>query len=863
MDQLSQEEQADVKKMSSERIRLVLARDGADVDELTKADRAQLLDMMAHHMLNGGNDEGANAAPEDRHLQLLERQIQLQEAELRFRQEQAERERLERATKDAVEHQWRQRQFELEREKQKSEAVRQQSLAARIKFYGDALKLSTVKMTDEPGDLPHFFTSLENVFDMYEVPSDLRAKLTIPLLTTKAKTLLARLPIEKMSDFSELRKFLLSEFRLTSEQYRERFLNAKRKHGETFTLLCSRLRSLFLYYLTSRKVGKDFDKLVSLMVADRLKEEMPTACLKHVLGIKTAGDCLSCDKLAEAADVYMHSHLASGVPRIVAGQSGHGTNSVEVRQTSSSSVSQPGMVGGFGRGRGSASTGKACYQCGSRDHLVSFHKRNPISTSGVMRSGQRATGLSSAHVNRCVVQHVADDFVNRPVHVLPGYRIDLDNDTRELIHDLKQYSVDSDAVETIEGDVNHVDDSAVSENVDDDEDDDEWIYAVDPLSIAYDHVNLCMNARNVNCSVDNDRTCFLVHLSKMRYRDIAIQEIGYSHIGLEDTGAEVCIVRGDLIRGLDVPRLGKIRLRGIVGDCVVADLVQLNIKPASTSNADVNSVEYSQNIGPFIQVVFAVCDNMVDGQDIISTADAVEKLNKLCDYNVQLVVAKTDDDEVRDSDVTSLAVVDDLVAVAPHTSGSSDSNDSTKVNETELEQGGETEGCADVETLQHEQMTDSSLQTWWKLARQKKGNFFVKNKLLFHREKILGHNVEQLCLPDSRVAPVLKLGHDAHFSGHYAYKTTMNKIRLSFYFPDMIQKIKDYCTSCHDCQMRARELGKNRTPITPIPRNEIPFAHLWWDCIGPLLDPTECKGRPNYCLIIIIVYYARRQQNIT
>lgn len=106
MDQLSQEEQADVKKMSSERIRLVLARDGADVDELTKADRAQLLDMMAHHMLNGGNDESANAAPEDRHLQLLERQIQLQEAELRFRQEQTERERLERATKDA---EWRQR----------------------------------------------------------------------------------------------------------------------------------------------------------------------------------------------------------------------------------------------------------------------------------------------------------------------------------------------------------------------------------------------------------------------------------------------------------------------------------------------------------------------------------------------------------------------------------------------------------------------------------------------------------------------------------------------------------------------------------------------------------------------------------
>ena len=97
---------------------------------------------------------------------------------------------------------------------------------------------------------------------------------------------------------------------------------------------------------------------------------------------------------------------------------------------------------------------------------------------------------------------------------------------------------------------------------------------------------------------------------------------------------------------------------------------------------------------------------------------------------------------------------------------------------------------------------------------------------------------------------VLKLGHDAHFSGHYAFKTTMKRIRLSFYFPNMTRKIKDYCASCHDCQLRARELVKDRTPITPIPRNEMPFSHLCWDCIGHLLDPNDCKGRPNYCLII-------------
>ena len=52
MELLSQEEQADLKKMASDRIRLVLAPEGADLDELAKAERNQLLEMMAVRLLN-------------------------------------------------------------------------------------------------------------------------------------------------------------------------------------------------------------------------------------------------------------------------------------------------------------------------------------------------------------------------------------------------------------------------------------------------------------------------------------------------------------------------------------------------------------------------------------------------------------------------------------------------------------------------------------------------------------------------------------------------------------------------------------------------------------------------------------------
>jgi len=86
MEHLNPEAQADIKKMSSDRIRLVLAREGADLDELAKAERGTLLNMVADLVLNPnpkGEESTDVAESDDRHL--LEREIKLQEAELQFR----------------------------------------------------------------------------------------------------------------------------------------------------------------------------------------------------------------------------------------------------------------------------------------------------------------------------------------------------------------------------------------------------------------------------------------------------------------------------------------------------------------------------------------------------------------------------------------------------------------------------------------------------------------------------------------------------------------------------------------------------------------------------------------------------------
>jgi hypothetical protein len=170
------------------------------------------------------------------------------------------------------------------------------------------------------------------LFTSFAVPDDIRSKLLLPLVSNRAKLLLSRLSTEQLADYSKVRDFLLAEFKLTSSQYRDRFQNARKQSSETFTLFSSKIKSLFTYYLKSRHVDDDFKALVDLIVADRLKQELPSECLKHILSME--GDTtLSCDKIASAADIFMSTHFANGDPKGISrsGMAMHGNGGPSFR----------------------------------------------------------------------------------------------------------------------------------------------------------------------------------------------------------------------------------------------------------------------------------------------------------------------------------------------------------------------------------------------------------------------------------------------------------------------------------------------------------------------------------------------------
>jgi len=72
--------------------------------------------------------------------------------------------------------------------------------------------------------------------------------------------------------------------------------------------------------------------------------------------------------------------------------------------------------------------------------------------------------------------------------------------------------------------------------------------------------------------------------------------------------------------------------------------------------------------------------------------------------------------------------------------------------------------------LSNEQMADTTLATCWKMAKEGKGGFVILNDVLYHKDKVEGQLVSQLCLPQSKRVKVLKLAHDTVFGGHMGEK---------------------------------------------------------------------------------------------
>ena len=185
------------------------------------------------------------------------------------------------------------------------------TLAGRTKRFGDTLRLVLPMMPVDVGQIPQYFENVEHIFDIYDVPADLRSKLMLPHLSDRAKSLICRLSAESLDDYTEMKRFLLGEFKLTAMEYKARFDKAIKRNDETHILFASRLHNELRYYLSSRNVDS-FDKLCNLLVSDKLKSCLDLGTLRYVLSLE-GENCFEPERIARLADTYVNYHMGPTV----------------------------------------------------------------------------------------------------------------------------------------------------------------------------------------------------------------------------------------------------------------------------------------------------------------------------------------------------------------------------------------------------------------------------------------------------------------------------------------------------------------------------------------------------------------------
>ena len=294
--------------MSSERIQGRLMRAGLDEEEIYAMDRETLLTTMAEVMYLGANItvETAEIKPaqaNDAEVRLKELQFQ---RDMQERQFQLQRDMLKRQFQMQMEMLEKQMEMQkrLHDSQQQPRAQREENIIAKTKRYGQAIQyaLGLHKMPQEAGELPAYFNCVDNIWETYGVPDELKAKLLIPQLTARAKSLITKLPLAEQGDYTKLKEYLLKQHQLGPREYRARFLHAARNPGETWEAFTSRLANLFKYYTNSRNF-KSFEELFDLCVCDKLRDTLPLTNLKHCL-LAEKDQNVSAQDLARLADDY-------------------------------------------------------------------------------------------------------------------------------------------------------------------------------------------------------------------------------------------------------------------------------------------------------------------------------------------------------------------------------------------------------------------------------------------------------------------------------------------------------------------------------------------------------------------------------
>jgi hypothetical protein len=787
MDKLSDKELKELKKNSTQRLIAMLVCAGQDEAKIP-LDRTELLDMVAELKVSGKSVSIPVDGATGGNLSEAERQ------EIRWQEERA----------------LRQQELAMRREEIACRKADEKSLIARTKMYSEAIKNIFPVLPQDSAELPMYLDNVDNLFEMYEVPTDLRSKLLLPHLSGKVKSVVSKMSLDELNDYDVIKHNILKEFNITSRELHSRFMQANKRRDESFCVFRGRLELLLKHYLRSREV-EDFADLVDLLITDRLKDCLSEDVLKYVLSLE-GSDSHDSHKVAANADVFTANYFADGTYK-----GNHVTN-----------------LSLYGKGRG----GKQFYKQRFGQYSRESCSENVLSTSpqeeAVVKSakvastsvsskphGEKQFAKSSKRVCFCCKSE--EHMVNKCPHRKPG------------VYYKNPWSIQSgpkagkqvNSTETAE--VNNAVNAVQSES------------KIQGNTCGV--INKVLPNKPIDVVVDCDHVKQTdIVISPLKYIDVVIN--GKVHSALIDGGAEVPLIKSSLLQ--DVSSIGSVHIQPIVGKSVEAKLAVLDVAKFDSSDVDCDACDTCVH-GP-MHVVFAVTD--LASQDVVLPEAIVTDLHKtshkckhLCkdnEFSINCCIIATNNivldksDSARDVDKDPETVDDAL----------------DDVINVDLLDSDEHECFGKRHELILQQVNDDSLKACRSMADNNKNGYYWKDGILFHKDRVLNQIVEQLVVPQSRRRNIVEFAHNSCF--HQGHKKTSERIRFSFTWPSLKSDVINFVSSCEPCQLRRKLVVKDRVPIAPVERPGLPGEHLMMDIIGPI-EPTSSTGH-KYILNVICMH---------
>ena len=303
-----------------------------------------------------------------------------------------------------------------------------------------------------------------------------------------------------------------------------------------------------------------------------------------------------------------------------------------------------------------------------------------------------------------------------------------------------------------------------------------------------------------------------------------------------DNGAENSVIRSDFVKHLQYSVLGSVTLSAFDGQCSKGVLTTLNVR---LSTADDN-----------VSIRFVVCDN-VSHPCLLSLSD----YRRLLKQGENAVVRHDDVCVYEHCNMFHENVEDDADEGVCVSNAENDTGDDVHDDESVMK----FDACDDIDLpvpqnwdsilppsdkLADEQKNDNSLSGAFKLAREYKGSYFLKNNLLYHRAKLLEQTVERLVVPCDKRKNILDLAHNL-VGGHMNIRRTKD----SFMWPNLTNDVIDYCRTCEICQRRTKITCYDKVPIQGgVVSVEPVFSHFYVDCLGPL---CAYSIQYNYAIVFL------------